>query len=107
MRKHVLLLLTNNFTLQDIAAIEARNNRLERQARHNAALMVSLERLLDRLVLPEQTERILTTSTFNYGMCVPSPPQCTPRMIIACQSTMHRGTGLEGCIMGATDVKQR
>ncbi len=54
--------------LQDIAAIEARNNRLERQARHNAALMESLERLLDRLVLPEQTERILASSTFNYGM---------------------------------------
>lgn len=54
--------------LQDIAAIEARNNRLERQARHNAALMESLERLLDRLVLPEQTERILTSSTFNYNM---------------------------------------
>ena len=55
---------------QDIAAIEARNNRLERQARHNAALMDSVERLLERLVLPEQTERILNTSTFNYGMCV-------------------------------------
>ena len=54
--------------LQDIAAIEARNNRLERQARHNAALMESLERLLDRLVLPEQTERILASSAFNYGM---------------------------------------
>ncbi|CAL5219240.1 g1034 [Coccomyxa viridis] len=53
---------------EDIAAIEARNNRLERQARHNAALMDSLERLLERLVLPEQTERILNTSTFNYGM---------------------------------------
>ena len=65
-------------TLQDIAAIEARNNRLERQARHNAALMDSLERLLERLVLPEQTERILNTSTFNYGMCVTSHHAFTP-----------------------------
>ena len=63
-----LLLMSTGMLLQDIAAIEARNNRLERQARHNAALMESLERLLDRLVLPEQTERILASSTFNYGM---------------------------------------
>ena len=62
--------LTGDRMVQDIAAIEARNNRLERQARHNAALMDSLERLLERLVLPEQTERILNTFTFNYGMCV-------------------------------------
>ena len=63
-----LLLMSTGMLLQDIAAIEARNNRLERQARHNAALMESLERLLDRLVLPEQTEHILASSTFNYGM---------------------------------------
>ena len=63
-----LLLLSTRPRLQDIAAIEARNNRLERQARHNAALMESLERLLDRLVLPEQTERILASSAFTYGM---------------------------------------
>lgn len=62
--------LTGDKAVQDIAAIEARNNRLERQARHNAALMDSLERLLESLILPEQTERILNTSTFNYGMCV-------------------------------------
>ena len=65
-----LSLLSTGSLLQDIAAIEARNNRLERQARHNAALMESLERLLDRLVLPEQTERILASSAFAYGMCV-------------------------------------
>lgn len=100
-------MLTSEFTLQDIAAIEARNNRLERQARHNAALMVSLERLLDRLVLPEQTERILASSTFNYGMCVLSPLQCTPRTIIACRSNIHLDTGLGGSIVGATDLKQR
>ncbi len=56
-----------------MAAIEARNNRLERQARHNAALMAALERLLERLVLPEQTERILNSTAFNYGMCAPGP----------------------------------
>ncbi len=40
--------------------------------------MDSLERLLDRLVLPEQTERILNTSTFNYGMCVITTPTPHP-----------------------------
>jgi ribosomal 50S subunit-associated protein YjgA (DUF615 family) len=53
---------------QDIAAIEARNNRLERQARHNSALLEALEKLLDRLVLPPQTERVLSTATFTYAM---------------------------------------
>lgn len=54
---------------QDIAAIEARNNRLERQARHNSALLEALEQLLDRLVLPQQTERVLATANFTYNMC--------------------------------------
>ncbi|CAL8460642.1 g172 [Coccomyxa elongata] len=53
---------------EDIAAIEARNNRLERQARHNNALLEALEQLLDRLVLPEQTERVLASNNFTYAM---------------------------------------
>ena len=81
--------------MQDIAAIEARNNRLERQARHNAALMDTLERLLERLVLPEQTERILNTSTFNYGMCGPPTVHlCQPSLVNICPETgFHPDTG--------------
>jgi len=61
--------------VQDIAAIEARNNRLERQARHNTALLESVEHLLDRLVLPDETEEVLASGKFTYGMCVqPLPP---------------------------------
>ena len=54
---------------QDIAAIEARNNRLERQARHNSALLAAVEQLLGRLVLPPQTERVLASANFTYAMC--------------------------------------
>ena len=59
---------------QDIAAIEARNNRLERQARHNSALAEALDTLLDRLVLPPATERVLATANFTYAMCAGAPP---------------------------------
>jgi hypothetical protein len=61
---------------QDIAAIEARNNRLERQARHNSALLAAVEQLLGRLVLPPQTERVLASANFTYAMWARSPPIC-------------------------------
>lgn len=51
--------------MQDIAAIEARNNRLERQARHNARLQASLEALLERLTLPDRTDRAMAHTPFT------------------------------------------
>jgi len=58
---------------QDIAAIEARNNRLERQARHNARLQASLEALLERLTLPERTERAMAHAPFTADTCAALP----------------------------------
>ncbi len=46
---------------------------MERQARHNNALLEALEQLLDRLVLPEQTERVLASNNFTYAMCAAHP----------------------------------
>jgi hypothetical protein len=54
---------------QDIAAIEARNNRLERQSRHNARLQAALEALLERLTLPERSERALAHAPFTADTC--------------------------------------
>ena len=51
--------------VQDIAAIEARNNSLELQARNNAKLLAALEALLERLHLPVNVERALTSATFT------------------------------------------
>ncbi|KAK9820749.1 hypothetical protein WJX74_010160 [Apatococcus lobatus] len=50
---------------EDIAAIEARNNSLELQARNNAKLLAALETLLERLHLPQNVERALTSATFT------------------------------------------
>ncbi|EIE25400.1 hypothetical protein COCSUDRAFT_46702 [Coccomyxa subellipsoidea C-169] len=68
--RHMREVTQCNVTLphQDIAAIEARNNRLERQARHNNALLEALEHLLDRLVLPQHTEEVLASNNFSYAM---------------------------------------
>eukprot|EP00891_Asterochloris_glomerata_P003138 jgi/Astpho2/3138/Aster-03421 len=52
---------------EDIAAIEARNNRLELQARNNSKLLVALEELLDRLTLPEDTEQLLVQANFDIN----------------------------------------
>ena len=41
------------------AAIEGRNNQLERHSRNNQALLAALEQLVGRLALPEGAERAL------------------------------------------------
>ncbi len=68
---------------QDIAAIEARNNRLERQARHNSALAEALDALLERLVLPPATERVLATANFTYAMCARMPRPGKPALMFS------------------------
>ncbi|KAK9813236.1 hypothetical protein WJX72_011232 [[Myrmecia] bisecta] len=50
---------------EDIAAIEARNNRLELQTRNNSKLLGALEGLLQRLMLPDATERALVQADFT------------------------------------------
>ncbi|DBB03251.1 TPA: hypothetical protein ACH3X3_010647 [Trebouxia sp. C0006] len=50
---------------EDIAAIEARNNRLELQTRNNGKLMTALEEVLSRLDLPEDTQDLLEQTDFG------------------------------------------
>ncbi|KAL0020987.1 hypothetical protein WJX77_003610 [Trebouxia sp. C0004] len=50
---------------EDIAAIEARNNRLELQTRNNGKLMAALEEVLSRLDLPEDTQDLLDQTDFD------------------------------------------
>ena len=51
----------------DIAAIEARNNSLDLQARNNGTLLGKLESLLALLELAPQTERLLLSGDFSIG----------------------------------------
>ncbi|DBA75637.1 TPA: hypothetical protein ACH3X2_009071 [Trebouxia sp. C0005] len=50
---------------EDIAAIEARNNRLELQTRNNGKLMAALEEVLFRLDLPQDTQDLLEQTDFD------------------------------------------
>ena len=56
---------------EDIAAIEARNNRLELQTRNNGKLLETLEWLLAKLQLSPAVERALRDLSFDDDACAP------------------------------------
>ena len=56
---------------EDIAAIEARNNKLELQTRNNGKLLETLEWLLAKLQLSPAVERALRDLRFDDDACVP------------------------------------